>query len=112
MSTLLVTGGCGFIGSHFVALALQKGYRVINVDALTYAAMRAFDPSNQYVFVQGKIQDEKGMDEVFQRYRPLHVLNFAAESHVDRSIHSPRPFIETNIEGTFVLLEAARKWRI
>jgi dTDP-glucose 4,6-dehydratase len=114
--TILVTGGCGFIGSNFVRYILRHyDYRVINVDKLTYAGNleNLVDVSDhpQYEFVMGDVADKaligglasKGVDAV---------VNFAAESHVDRSIEDPRVFIETNVLGTQVLLEAARKYKI
>jgi len=112
--TFLVTGGAGFIGCNFVHRALRStDARVIVVDKLTYAGNRASlaavadDP--RYSFVQADIADANVMGEVFAAYGPTRVFNFAAESHVDRSIEGPGAFIQTNIVGTFVLLEAARR---
>jgi dTDP-glucose 4,6-dehydratase len=110
--TLLVTGGAGFIGSAVVRLAVGRGLRVVNVDALTYAACLdnvasvADDPL--YSFVKVDLRDRGALDKVFAEHAPTRVLHLAAESHVDRSIDGPAEFMETNVMGTFHLLEAAR----
>jgi dTDP-glucose 4,6-dehydratase len=110
--TLLVTGGAGFIGSAVVRLAVSRGQRVVNLDALTYAACLdnvasvADDPL--YSFVKADLRDRGALDKVFAEYAPTRVLHLAAESHVDRSIDGPAEFMETNVMGTFHLLEAAR----
>lgn len=112
---LLVTGGAGFIGSCFVRLAIKEGWaeQVINLDKLTYAGnLDNVEPvAHQlgYKFVQADIADADLVDEVFRTEMPDAVIHFAAESHVDRSIHSPAPVIQTNFNGTFALLEAARR---
>jgi dTDP-glucose 4,6-dehydratase len=112
MSTLLVTGGAGFIGGNFVLQQVAAGHRVINLDALTYAGNRdtlaSLDGNPQHVFVQGDIGDRGLIDCLLSEHRPEAIVNFAAESHVDRSIDGPGAFIQTNIVGTFNLLEAAR----
>jgi len=115
METILVTGGAGFIGSNFVRLALADGAaRVVVLDKLTYAgnlatlADVAADP--RYAFVEGDIADRALVDRLYGEHQPTWVVNFAAESHVDRSIDGPRAFIETNIVGTFELLDAARAY--
>jgi dTDP-glucose 4,6-dehydratase len=109
---LLVTGGCGFIGSAVVRLAVQRGHEVVNLDAMTYAANAAnvasVAHSNLYSFEQADIRDRAALDRIFATYAPDAVMHLAAESHVDRSIDGPADFIETNITGTFNLLEAAR----
>lgn len=112
---ILVTGGAGFIGANFVLDWLSHSEEaVVNLDKLTYAgnlenlASLAGHPGN--VFVQGDIADTGLVTELLARYRPRAVLNFAAESHVDRSIHGPETFIQTNIVGTFRLLEAVRAY--
>ncbi|WP_397544091.1 dTDP-glucose 4,6-dehydratase [Roseovarius salis] len=111
---LLVTGGAGFIGSAVVRLAIARGHEVVNVDALTYAACLdnvapvADDP--RYAFVQADIRDRAAMDAVMAGHAPDAVMHLAAESHVDRSIDGPGTFIDTNVTGTFTLLEAARKY--
>ena len=110
--TLLVTGGAGFIGSAVVRLAVSRGMRVVNLDALTYAACLdnvasvADDPL--YTFVKADLRDRPALDRVFADYGPTQILHLAAESHVDRSIDGPAEFMETNVMGTFHLLEAAR----
>ena len=112
--TVVVTGGAGFIGSSFVRLAIGENWfaRLINVDKLTYAgnpenvASVSSDP--RYRFVREDICDPAAMDAIFAAEHPDAVVHFAAESHVDRSIFSPAPVIETNVRGTFTLLEAAR----
>lgn len=111
--TLLVTGGAGFIGSAVVRRALAEGRRVVNLDKLTYAAnlenlaSAAHHPG--YAFVQADICDGEAVRQVFERYRPEAVMHLAAESHVDRSIDGPLVFVRTNVEGTAVMLEAARR---
>jgi dTDP-glucose 4,6-dehydratase len=113
MSTILVTGGAGFIGSNFVLdwIALEKD-SVINLDKLTYAGNLenlAFVEGNpRHTFVRGDIGDAELIAKLLAEHRPRAIVNFAAESHVDRSIHGPAEFIETNIVGTFNLLEATR----
>lgn len=111
---LLVTGGAGFIGSAVVRQAVAAGHDVINLDALTYAAclenvVSVSDKAN-YCFVQADIRDRAALDAVFETHQPDAVMHLAAESHVDRSIDGPGDFIETNITGTFNMLEAARKY--
>jgi dTDP-glucose 4,6-dehydratase len=112
--TLLVTGGAGFIGGNFVLGAVAAGVRVVNLDALTYAgnldtlAPLIGDP--RHVFVRGDIGDRREVDRLLAEHRPRAILNFAAESHVDRSIDGPAAFIQTNVVGTLVLLEAARDY--
>jgi dTDP-glucose 4,6-dehydratase len=113
--SLLVTGGAGFIGSNFVLDWLaQSDEPIVTLDALTYAGNRenlaSLDGDARHVFVQGDIGDRALVDRLLAEHRPRAVLHFAAESHVDRSIHGPAAFIKTNIEGTFTLLEAARAY--
>jgi len=109
---ILVTGGAGFIGSAVVRLAVARGHAVVNLDALTYAANLAnvaeVAGSPLYAFEQADIRDRAALDRVFARHRPDAVMHLAAESHVDRSIDGPADFIETNVTGTFNLLESAR----
>jgi dTDP-glucose 4,6-dehydratase len=111
--TILVTGGAGFIGSNFVLDWLEQGGEpVINLDALTYAGnlhnLDSLRGDARHVFVQGSIGDRALVDKLFAEHRPRAVVHFAAESHVDRSIHGPEEFMRTNVYGTFTLLEAAR----
>lgn len=116
MKTILVTGGAGFIGSNFVSYFTEKysEYKVINLDKLTYAGsldnVKECDGRRNYEFVQGDICDASFIDDLFSKYDIKGVIHFAAESHVDNSIAGPRAFIETNILGTFNLLEAARRY--
>ena len=111
--TILVTGGAGFIGSNFVLDWLDTvGERVLNLDALTYAGnlhnLEAIRDDPRHHFVQGDIGDRALLDHLLAEHRPRAVLHFAAESHVDRSIHGPGDFMRTNVMGTFTLLEAVR----
>ena len=111
--TILVTGGCGFIGANFVLDWLAcSDEPVVNIDKLTYAGnlenLVSLDGDLRHVFVQGDIGDSALMDRLLAEHRPRAVINFAAESHVDRSIHGPGEFIHTNVVGVFRLLEAAR----
>lgn len=116
MRSILVTGGCGFIGSNFIRLALQKlpEARIINLDKLTYAGnpenLAGADEDPRYRFVKGDICDKDLLERLFAEEKIETVVHFAAESHVDRSISGPSEFIETNIIGTFALLETARKF--
>jgi len=112
--TLLVTGAAGFIGSNFVRHALAHADpRIVILDKLTYAGslenLKGVLDGERSVFVQGDIGDGERVAALLREHRPRAVLNFAAESHVDRSIDGPRPFLETNVVGTFELLEAARR---
>ena len=111
---LLVTGGAGFIGSAVVRLAVARGHQVVNLDALTYAAclqnVAAIADSPLYAFEHADIRDRAALDRIFAAHRPDAVMHLAAESHVDRSIDGPGDFIDTNITGTFNMLEAARKY--
>lgn len=117
MKTLLVTGGAGFIGGNFVLRQMQRGgVQVINLDALTYAGnldtLESVNEDPDHVFVLGSIGDRCLLDYLLARYQPDAIVNFAAESHVDRSIDSPEAFVQTNVLGTFQLLEATRHyWR-
>ena len=112
---IIVTGGAGFIGSNFVPYFCNKypQYQIINIDKLTYAGnldnLKECENMPNYTFVQADICDAEKMEELFAKYDVRGVIHFAAESHVDNSIKGPRAFINTNIVGTFNLLEAARK---
>ncbi|MEM7319958.1 MAG: dTDP-glucose 4,6-dehydratase [Pseudomonadota bacterium] len=111
---LLVTGGAGFIGSAVVRHAVRQGHQVVNLDSLTYAAcldnVAQVSNSPNYAFVEADIRDRAAVDAIFADHAPDAVMHLAAESHVDRSIDGPGTFIETNITGTYTLLEAARAW--
>ena len=115
-STWLVTGGAGFIGGNFVLDAVAAGVRVVNLDALTYAGNRdtlaSLEGEANHVFVHGDIGDRALVAALLAEHRPDAIVNFAAESHVDRSIDGPAAFIQTNVVGTLSLLECARDhWR-
>ena len=111
---LLVTGGAGFIGSAVVRRAIAEGHEVVNLDALTYAAcldnVASVADAPGYRFEHADIRDAAALTRIFATHRPDAVLHLAAESHVDRSIDGPGVFIETNVTGTYTLLEAARVW--
>lgn len=115
---ILVTGGAGFIGSNFVPYFIEKypDYRVINLDKLTYAGdldnLKECETAKNYTFVHGDICDRSLLEKLFAEHDIRGVIHFAAESHVDNSISGPKAFMETNIMGTFALLETARKFWI
>ncbi len=114
MPTWLVTGGAGFIGGNFVLDAVRDGVKVVNLDALTYAGNRdtlaSLDGNPKHVFVHGDIGDRELVSKLLAEHRPDAVVNFAAESHVDRSIDGPAAFIQTNVVGTLGLLESVRDY--
>lgn len=118
MKTILVTGGCGFIGSNFIHYVLRhhQDWQVVNLDKLTYAGnlanLKDVESNPRYRFVKGDIADRELVNKLFMEERFDAVVNFAAESHVDRSILDPAPFIETNVKGTQVLLEAAKQYSV
>jgi dTDP-glucose 4,6-dehydratase len=118
MKTILVTGGAGFIGSNFVRKIVNEGgYNIINLDLLTYAgnlvSIADLEDKKNYNFIKGDIADKKLVSQIFEENKIDFVINFAAESHVDRSIENPEIFLQTNISGTLNLLEIARKnWRL
>jgi len=115
MKNVLVTGGAGFIGSNFIHYLLKADpeVRIVNLDALTYAGslenLRDLPDQERHFFVQGNIVDKALINQIFEKYDIDTVVHFAAETHVDRSILAPGVFVETNVVGTFTLLEAARK---
>ena len=114
-NTILVTGGAGFIGSNFVLAWVKQGLgNVVNLDKLTYAGnlenLVSLEHSAHHTFVHGDIGDQHLVAKLLEEHKPCAVVNFAAESHVDRSIHGPQDFIQTNIVGTFHLLEAVRAY--
>ncbi|NLB91387.1 MAG: NAD-dependent epimerase/dehydratase family protein, partial [Clostridiales bacterium] len=119
MKNYLVTGGAGFIGSNFIIYMLEKykDIRIINLDALTYAGnlenLISVEKDPRYRFVQGDVCDKALIEKLFEENQIDYVINFAAESHVDRSITNPNIFIETNIMGTVTLLNEAKKaWTV
>ncbi len=111
---ILITGGAGFIGSAVIRRAIAEGHSVINVDALTYAAcldnVASVATAPGYVFEQADIRDTAAMTAILNKHKPDAIMHLAAESHVDRSIDGPAAFIDTNMTGTYVLLEAARNY--
>jgi dTDP-glucose 4,6-dehydratase len=114
-STILVSGGAGFIGTNFIyMLQDRRDLQIINLDKLTYAGNLAnlddLAVNSQHIFIRGDIGDRELVARILDRYRPQAIINFAAETHVDRSIDSPALFIETNINGTFNLLESTRQY--
>lgn len=114
---ILVTGGAGFIGSNFIKLMLSKyDYNIINVDALTYAGniknLADISSDKRYTFIKGDICDRELLNDIFSKHRIDAVVNFAAESHVDRSIEQPEIFLKTNVLGTQALLDTAKKYWI
>lgn len=118
MKHILVTGGAGFIGSNFVRHMVKKypQYHIINFDALTYAGnlenVSEIEACSNYSFIKGNISDSKAVEQVMQEQQIDAIINFAAESHVDRSIAEPGIFVQTNVVGTQVLLEAARHYHV
>lgn len=114
MPTWLVTGGAGFIGGNFVLEAVRQGIRVVNLDALTYAGnldtLQSIQDDPNHVFVHGDIGDAGLVEGLLRQHRPDAVINFAAESHVDRSIDGPAAFVQTNVVGTLSLLEKTRDY--
>lgn len=114
MQTWLVTGGAGFIGGNFVLQAVRDGIKVVNLDALTYAGnpdtLASLEGDPRHVFVHGDIGDGELVARLLAEHRPDAVINFAAESHVDRSIDGPAAFVQTNVVGTLALLEAVRDY--
>jgi len=112
---IFVTGGAGFIGANFVMDWLrQNDEHIVNIDALTYAgnleSLSALQSDSRHIFIKGDIGDTALITELLEKYQPRAVLNFAAESHVDRSIHGPETFVQTNVVGTFHLLESVRTY--
>jgi dTDP-glucose 4,6-dehydratase len=119
MKTILVTGGAGFIGSNFIKLMLKRytDYKIINVDTLTYAGnlenLKNISNNSNYIFIKADIRNREKIEEIFKSYKIDNVVNFAAESHVDRSIEEPEVFLSTNVIGTQVLLDLAKKyWKV
>lgn len=115
---IFISGGAGFIGSNFVRFVLQREAEteIINYDALTYAGnlenLSMFKKDDRHIFIHGDIRDKSKLEEVFKKYEIKGIINFAAESHVDRSLESPDDFLTTNVSGTLNLLQMARKYNI
>jgi len=115
---LLVTGGAGFIGSNFIHYVFKKNnkFNILNLDNLTYAGnlinLKTIENNNKYKFIKGDISNKKLVNKIFSQYKPDSIINFAAESHVDRSILKPDQFLKTNIIGTQVLLEASKQYGV
>jgi dTDP-glucose 4,6-dehydratase len=115
--TIFVTGGAGFIGSALVRYLINEtDNKVVNFDKLTYAgnleSLKSIESNERYDFVQGDICDKEKLDAVLEQFQPDYIMHLAAESHVDRSIDGPGEFIETNVVGTYILLEAARRYYV
>ena len=118
MKTFLITGGLGFIGSNYIKniISQNKECRIINLDKMTYAGnpenLKEIENLSNYVFIQGDICDDQIVDKIFSKYSPSIIINFAAETHVDRSIYNPREFISTDVFGVYNLLFHANKYKI
>ena len=114
MQKVLVTGGLGFIGSNLVKLLLDKKYNVINIDKISYSSnfynTKDFSRSKKYKFIKCDLKNQKKIEKILNKFKPNCIFNLAAETHVDRSIDSPKNFIDSNILGTFSLLECFRKY--
>ena len=113
MKKIIVTGGCGFIGSNLIQYLLKKKYFIINIDKLSYSGnlynLKNID-KKKYIFIKSDIGDKKKMSSILNKYKPKIIFNLAAETHVDRSIDSPKPFIDSNVKGVFNLLEVIRNY--
>ena len=116
MKTYFITGGCGFIGSNFIHYLIKNKIagKIINLDKLTYAGnkdnLSSIEENDNYFFIKGDISNEKVVQNILRQHTPDVIVNFAAESHVDRSIDSPIEFIKTNVLGTSILLNESNKW--
>ena len=114
MKKIIVTGGLGFIGSNLIELLLKKGFYVINLDKVSYASnfynVKDFRLNKKYKFFKININNKQKIEKIFSKYKPSGIFNLAAETHVDRSIESPKEFIESNVVGVFNLLEAFRNY--
>ena len=111
---IIVTGGLGFIGSNLIELLIDKGFFVLNIDKVSYASnfynTNEYKNNKNYKFLKLNINNKNSLLKVFKKYKPIGIFNLAAETHVDRSIDSPEQFINSNILGTFNLLEAFKKF--
>jgi dTDP-glucose 4,6-dehydratase len=114
MYKILVTGGLGFIGSNLINMLLKQNYNVINVDKISYASnfynTKVFSKNKKYKFIKCNIQNKKKIDSILKKFKPNCIFNLAAETHVDRSIDGPRSFVDSNILGTFSLLESFKNY--
>ena len=114
MNKIVVTGGLGFIGSNLIDLLIKNGFFVLNIDKVSYASnfynTLNFKNNKNYKYLKLNINNKNKLIKIFAKYKPLGIFNLAAETHVDRSIDSPDQFINSNILGTFNLLEAFRKY--
>ena len=113
MKNIIVTGGLGFIGSNLIELLLKKNYYVINIDKITYSSnfynTKEFTNNSKYKFIKSDINNKK-KEKIFNLYKPIGIFNLAAETHVDRSIDSPKSFIDSNILGVYNILEIFKKF--
>ncbi len=111
---IIVTGGLGFIGSNLIDLLIKKNYFIINIDKVSYSSnfynVKDFKKTNKYKFIKCDINNKNKLTKIFKTYKPIAIFNLAAETHVDRSIDSPKPFIESNIVGVFNLLEVFKAY--
>ena len=114
MHKVLVTGGLGFIGSNLIALLLKQNFFVINIDKVSYSSnfynTKDFSKNKNYKFIKCNIQNKKKLSNILKKYKPAGIFNLAAETHVDRSIDSPKNFIDSNILGIFNLLESFKNY--
>ena len=115
MSKIIVTGGLGFIGSNLIDLLIKKNYYVINLDKVSYSSnfynIKNLKNSKRHKFIKVDINNQKKLINIFKKYKPEAIFNLAAETHVDRSIDNPKSFIESNILGTFNLLESILSYK-
>ena len=115
MQKILVTGGLGFIGSNLIKILLKKNYYVINIDKVSYSSnfynTKNFSKNKNYKFLNCNLENRTKLNKVISKYKPKGIFNLAAETHVDRSIDDPAPFIKSNIIGLFNLLEVFRKFQ-
>ena len=115
MHKILVSGGLGFIGSNLIKILLLKNYKVINIDKVSYSSnfynTKNFSKNKRYKFIKCNLEDKKKLNKIILKFKPNGIFNLAAETHVDRSIDDPSPFVKSNIIGLFNLLEVFRKYQ-